>query len=490
MDFFLRKRERDQTGFFGRNRPPVHPFTLTFDTPELKSEFEEFSTLRSISFVRMSLVLAIFLYSLFASLDLFFVEGSPGDAMIIRAVSCLLFVAAIFLTYSRWGVRHFQFLMSVTVMLGGAGIIGMTLMFESIGWYSYYPGIILAVIYAHVLLRMRFIYATLTTWSIIVMYITATVTLQVTPYEVYMNNIVFLISTNIMGMFASYWLEYYMKAVFWQTRLLEQKREELAREDERKSRELESARRLQLNLLPKSSPRLPDYEFYFSMKTATEIGGDYFDYLIDAEDGTLTFAIGDATGHGAQAGVLVTAIKMLFTDLASGLDLVDFLRRASRSINQMGFKKLFMAFAIGKLKDDNVEIAGAGMPPALIYRAESRSVEPVELKGMPLGTNVDFPYRKLHFSLNPGDSLLLMTDGLPELQNAQGEMFGYEKIKTIYGEVGDRSPDAVIEYLARCTREWLDGIPQNDDITFFMIRRKAVLTHRKKEGRAATAGRL
>jgi len=482
------KRGRELTGFFGPNRPPVHPLTLTFDSPELKKAFEKYSTLRSLSFVRATLLMAIFLYFLFALLDLL-VEGSPQEAMIIRGVSCLLFVTAIFLTYRKWGVRNFQFLIGMTVLLGGVGIIGMTLLFESIGWYSYYPGLILAVIYAHVLLRLRFIYATLITWSIILMYATATISLSVTPYEIYMNNIFFLVSSNIMGMFASYWLEYYMKAVFWNTRLLEQKGEELAREDERKSRELEEARRLQLNLLPRSSPRLPNYEFYFSMKTATEIGGDFFDYQYD-EDGTLTFAVGDATGHGAQAGVLVTAIKMLFTDLAATLDSIEFLRRASRSIGQMGFKKLFMAFAIGKLKDDTVEMAGAGMPSALIYRAATRKIERVELKGMPLGSRVDYPYKKVAFSLEPGDSLLLMTDGLPELQNREGDMFGYEKIRSIFEEQGDDSPDRVVDHMTRYSREWLNGFPQNDDMTFFMIKRKAVLSAPEGNVRTGAAAEI
>ncbi|MDX1618142.1 MAG: SpoIIE family protein phosphatase [Balneolaceae bacterium] len=473
MNFIIKKRKRDTAGFFGPNRPPVHPFTLSFGIPELKSEFETFSTERSLSFVRVSLVLAIFLYGIFAALDLFFVEGSPKDAMIVRAFSCLLFVASIFLTYTRWGVSNFQFLMSLTVFIGGMGIIAMTLMFESIGWYSYYPGIILAVIYAHVLLRMRFIYASVTTWAVILIYLAATIGLRVTPYEVYMNNIAFLISTNIMGMFASYWLEYYMKAVFWNTRLLEQKSAELTREDERKSRELEAARRLQLNLLPKSSPHLINYEFHFSMRPATEIGGDYFDYLFDDTD-TLIFSIGDATGHGAQAGVLVTAIKMLFTDLATNLDLIDFLKRASRSISLMGFRKLFMAFAIGRLKEDRVEIAGAGMPPGLIYRADTKKIEPVELKGMPLGSKVEYPYRKTAFTLGPGDSLLLMSDGLPELQNREGEMFGYQRIETVLASGAESSPDRVIEELNYRKNEWLDGYPQNDDITFFMIKRKPV----------------
>lgn len=486
MGIFLERKTEERTGIFGQNRPPVQSFTLTFIKPELRKKFGTYSTLRSLAFVRVSLVLAIFLYLFFAALDRFIIEGGSFEIMSIRIASCLLFGAAILLTYTHWGVRHFQFLMSMVVMLAGMGIIGMILVFESSGYNYYYAGLILAVMYAHGLLRIRYIYATLTTWSIILLYITATIALDVTPFEIYMNNLFFLISANIMGMFASYWLEYYMKAVFWQTRLLQQKGEELASEHERKSRELESARRLQLNLLPKSSPCLTNFEFFFFMNPATEIGGDYFDYRFD-DDGALSFAVGDATGHGAQAGVLVTAVKMLFTDLASSLDLIGFLKRASRSIHQMGFRKLYMAFAIGKLKGNSIEIAGAGIPPALVYRSQTRTIETIQLKGLPLGTAADYPYKKTAFTLDPGDSVLLMTDGFPELYNRVGKMFGYDRIQSTFQEVAHHTPDKIIEHLTARMNEWLNGLPQNDDITFFAIRRKAVLDPREKDGKAVAA---
>ncbi|MBK7379017.1 MAG: hypothetical protein IPJ03_08430 [Ignavibacteriales bacterium] len=79
-------------------------------------------------------------------------------------------------------------------------------------------------------------------------------------------------------------------------------------DNDRKTKELEEARQLQLSMLPKDLPQLPNLDIAVYMKTATEVGGDYYDFNVDP-DGTLTFAIGDATGHGMKAGIIVSMVK-------------------------------------------------------------------------------------------------------------------------------------------------------------------------------------
>ncbi len=104
----------------------------------------------------------------------------------------------------------------------------------------------------------------------------------------------------------------------------ELERKLLEAENARKTQELEEARQLQLSMLPKSVPDHPLFEIATYMKTATEVGGDYYDFHL-ANDGTLTLAIGDATGHGAQAGIVVTATKSLFELLAEEADIARIL---------------------------------------------------------------------------------------------------------------------------------------------------------------------
>ncbi|MDZ7690158.1 MAG: SpoIIE family protein phosphatase [Balneolaceae bacterium] len=454
-----------------RNRLQVHPLTLSFRDSELNRAYEDYAAIRSASFVRISLVLAIGLYIFFAWLDPLMTPLVVTELMINRIVSCIIFVGVIYLSYTSWGIKHLQFLMSMTIIFAGLGINAMILVSESAGGYHYYAGLILAIMFAHGLLRMRFIYASLTTWFVVATYLSAGAFLGITPYNIYMNNMFFLVSANIMGMFASYWLEYYMKAVFWNERVLKEKNEELELEYQRKSSELEAARTMQLNMLPQRSPFLTDYQFSFSMKAASEVGGDYYDFQV-AEDNQLTFGIGDATGHGLQASVMVTAIKLLFSEHAVNSDLVDFLKQASRSISLMGFRKYYMAFAIGRLGEHTLELAGAGMPPALIYRTQTETVEKIPLKGLPLGSRTIFPYKKVKTAIHPGDVVLFMTDGLPELFNSKGDMVGYNRVEQLFSAVAKEDTDSIIRHLQAKSEDWLNGHPQNDDITFFILKRK------------------
>jgi|GEM_PF-1177057 len=457
--------------FSDQERPPVHFLTLSFNTPELNREFEESITKRALLLVRISLILAIALYIIFSWLDRLVTPEVVTELMMIRIASCLMFIGSIYLTYTKWGVRNFQFMMSMVVVLAGLGIIGMILVSESIGGYHYYAGLLLAIMFAHGLLQMRFIYATITTWFVIWTYITATIWLEVTPFRIYVTNIFFLASANVMGMFASYLLEYYLKAFFWNGIILDEKTRELKRESARKSSELQAARRLQLKMLPEKFPDCPNYEFSFAMRAASEVGGDYYDYH-RTPDEVLTFGIGDATGHGLQASVMVTAMKLLFAEHAFNGELTDFLKRASYSISLMDFRKLYMAFAIGRLNGNTLELSGAGMPPALIYRSETQSIQKIPLKGLPLGSRQNFPYTKITTEIEPGDVVLFMTDGLAELANKDGEMIGYRRLEQFFCKVADQDPEHIIEDLYEWSESWLNGIAPNDDMTFFILKRK------------------
>jgi serine phosphatase RsbU (regulator of sigma subunit) len=125
------------------------------------------------------------------------------------------------------------------------------------------------------------------------------------------------------------------------------------------------------------------------------------------EDGTLTAAIGDATGHGLQAGTMVAATKSLFNSLAHIPPPVPILAEASYALKGMGFHNMYMAMTIAKFKERHNRLAAAGMPFTLIYRAASRGVEDVELKGLPLGSFADVQYQSKDLNLDTGDTVHL-----------------------------------------------------------------------------------
>jgi ligand-binding sensor domain-containing protein/serine phosphatase RsbU (regulator of sigma subunit) len=244
----------------------------------------------------------------------------------------------------------------------------------------------------------------------------------------------------------------------------------LEAENERQTKELEDARRLQLSMLPKEVPQVPGYDIAVFMKTATEVGGDYYDF-ITGQDGALNVAFGDATGHGMQAGTIVTLMKGLFLSDASRFDIQTFFNHCSRAIKEIRLGRLFMAFTLVRLSGNSVSLSSAGMPPVFLYRKKDGSVEEILLKGMPLGAMKNFPYALFESELQIGDTLLLLTDGLPEQKNTRDEMFDYARVQSAFADVATRPPEEIIAHLTQAGESWMAGAVQDDDITMLVIRK-------------------
>lgn len=246
----------------------------------------------------------------------------------------------------------------------------------------------------------------------------------------------------------------------------------LEAEYQRKSDELEDARRFQLSMLPKTLPQHPGFAVAVEMKTATEVGGDYYDFQLDrpqAADATLTIAIGDATGHGAKAGTMVTVIKSLFSAYPAGATPSEFLTQATQSIRRMELGRMAMALAIAQFRGNTLTVAEAGMPPVLIYRESSGTVEEVAIEGMPLG-GLPFAYREQQVELASGDTVLLLSDGFPELLNPNGELLGYPQARARFAAAAAGSPAEIIAQLTAAAEAWTGGSPPHDDVTFVVVK--------------------
>jgi serine phosphatase RsbU (regulator of sigma subunit) len=263
-----------------------------------------------------------------------------------------------------------------------------------------------------------------------------------------------------------------------QERLLEQERIGKEREierrlleaqNDRKSRELEEARRFQLSLLPRRLPERPGLELGVAMSTATEVGGDYYDFR-ESADGTLLVAVGDATGHGAAAGTMVTVVKSLFMAGGPAESPGEFLRRATGLVHGMGLSRMAMALTLARVAGRKVLISSAGMPPALHFRAASGEVSEITLPGMPLGARAEFAYEERELELAPGDALLLMSDGFPELANARGDVLGYERAGEVFAGVARRSAPEIVAALESAAAEWAGALAPSDDVTFLVLR--------------------
>ncbi len=249
----------------------------------------------------------------------------------------------------------------------------------------------------------------------------------------------------------------------------ERRAADLRAENERRAKELEEARQLQISMLPKKLPQLPNLEIAAYMKPATEVGGDYYDFHV-GKDGTLTVAVGDATGHGLKAGTMVTATKSLFNNFADAADIPDTLQQISRSLKAMNLRGLFMALTLIKLKDYNLSICAAGMPSTLVYHAADNTVEEISIRAVPLGSLTNFKYQKQELVLQKGDCVIVLSDGFPEMFNAENEILGFDKASEVLQKNAGLSAREIINHLIKTGENWANGRPQDDDVTFVVLK--------------------
>ncbi|HEX2223664.1 MAG TPA: SpoIIE family protein phosphatase [Thermoanaerobaculia bacterium] len=246
----------------------------------------------------------------------------------------------------------------------------------------------------------------------------------------------------------------------------------LEAEHSRKSAELEQARQFQLSLLPARLPEVPGLALAASVHTATEVGGDYYDFL-QGPDGSLTVAVGDATGHGAASGILVTAVKGLFTADVGWCSPAKFLDRTNNVIRRMRLGRMAMALAVLRLEGRRLTVASAGMPPVLLHRAVSGTVEEILLAGTPLGALADCCYSECEVEVAPGDTLLLLSDGFPELAGPAGEPLGYPRAQELFGQAAGKpgaTPDQILADLIAAGDAWRGGESLGDDMTFVVLK--------------------
>lgn len=252
----------------------------------------------------------------------------------------------------------------------------------------------------------------------------------------------------------------------------ESEKRALKAENERKTQELEDARNMQLSMLPKEIPQTEDLEIAVFMRTATEVGGDYYDFKHD-EDGTLSIAFGDATGHGLQAGTMVTLFKGFFASFESNLDIKSFFERCTRIIKEIKLGRIMMAFILMKIKNKKLLFSSAGMPPVYYYNSGNKKVEELMVTGMPLGamSKIMF-FNQIEKQMESGDTIMIFSDGLPEQMNKKGEMYDYPRFIQKFGEIANMRPQEIVDELLFTIDEWKGDAVQEDDISLLVIKTK------------------
>ena len=241
-------------------------------------------------------------------------------------------------------------------------------------------------------------------------------------------------------------------------------------EDERKNKELKAASDLQQSLLPKENPKRSDLDIATFIRSSTEVGGDYYDFF-PQDSGSLFSVCGDATGHGVSSGMMVSITKAGLNGIEALAPNV-ILQKLNKVVKKVDLGTLRMSLNIVEISDKKLNMSSAAMPPIYLYKNSSNTVEELMQSGLPLGGLKDETFDQLTRSFESGDVLIQLSDGLPEAPNSKGELYDYDRLKSLIQASGQLSAQKIIDVLIESVDQWLEGNRNPDDITLVVIKRK------------------
>jgi sigma-B regulation protein RsbU (phosphoserine phosphatase) len=238
------------------------------------------------------------------------------------------------------------------------------------------------------------------------------------------------------------------------------------------NRELEIAREVQERLLPQRGPRIAGLEYAARCRPAASVGGDSYDFF-ETPDGQLALAIGDVSGKGIPAALLMASLQAALRGLVSGgvRDLAELLRLLNRLVFDASPRNRFatLFFALYEPAARRLRFASAGHGEALLLRAGG-AVERLAARGIGLGLRREASYVHAEVLLAPGDLLVASTDGIAEARNGAGEEFGEARLAEALPALAGLTPAEAIDRLIALVDEFATGAPQHDDITLLVAR--------------------
>jgi serine phosphatase RsbU (regulator of sigma subunit) len=236
-------------------------------------------------------------------------------------------------------------------------------------------------------------------------------------------------------------------------------------------RDLELARRVQQGLLPAAPPQLAGYHFFDFYEPASQVGGDYYDYVdlstSEAPSERLAIVLADVSGKGVSAALLMAKLSgEVRYCLASEPTPAAAMSRINASFSRSGWQDRFVTFVLAQLDAQRHEITvvNAGHMAPLLRHSQG-VVEPIgeEQAGLPLGVDADFRYEQHTRQLAPGDFVALFTDGISEAMNGDGELYGVQRLSAQLAR-----PSAAVDDLGRLVlddvKRFVGGRSQSDDM--------------------------
>ncbi len=262
--------------------------------------------------------------------------------------------------------------------------------------------------------------------------------------------------------------EAFARNLTWRLRAAE------AQKRERIEQELQVARQIQQELLPETMPTLDGWRIATYYGPAREVGGDFYDFL-ELEDGRLGLVLGDATGHGMPAALVMATTRGMLRAVVQSLESPgEVLARVNEALVADIPPSTFVTCFYGILDPESGRFSYANAGHNLPCRRHDGQADELRARGMPLGLMPGMSYEEKEAVLEVGDSTLFYSDGLVEAHDPEGEMFGFPRLRRLVEHAAEEGSlvDFLVEELYSFTGE---GWEQEDDITLLTLRRSASL---------------
>jgi serine phosphatase RsbU (regulator of sigma subunit)/predicted ester cyclase len=249
--------------------------------------------------------------------------------------------------------------------------------------------------------------------------------------------------------------------------------EQQTRERERVEQELRVARRIQQASLPKEVPTLEGWQISPFYQPAREVGGDFYDFL-ELGNGRLGLVVGDATGKGVPAALVMSTTCGMLRAVALSLNSPgEVLERVNEALSARMPSSMFVTCFYAILDPESGHLSYANAGHDLPYlRRRGGHCEELRARGMPLGLMPGMSYEEKEIVLDVGEAALFYSDGLVEAHNPQREMFGFPRLRRLVAEHPQEGP--LVGFLIDKLRSYTgDGWEQEDDITLMTLERSA-----------------
>ena len=233
------------------------------------------------------------------------------------------------------------------------------------------------------------------------------------------------------------------------------------------------AREIQSHLFPKAAPQLPGFDIAGASFPAAAAGGDYFDFMPMADNG-LGLVVGDVTGHGIGPALLMAETRAYVRIAAlNRAEPADVLTRTNIALAEDIGSERFVTLFLGRLDSATRRLSyvSAGHPPGYLLAPDGSVRLELRRTGVPLGLRPNTEYRSAPaVTLQPGELVLLLTDGIEEAMGPGEELFGTERMLAVLRANRERSAAQMVDALYLAVREFGRGTEQQDDVTCIVMK--------------------